>query len=81
VIGLEIGRALHRLGVGVTLFGRLGHVGRWRHGARGVRARRTHSSASSGSKQPGRRTIERVGEARSRLSSRRRGRPHGESTS
>ena len=27
VIGLELGQALHRLGVDVTLFGRLGHVG------------------------------------------------------
>lgn len=41
VIGLELGQALHRLGVDVTLFGRLGHVGPFSDPALKVYARRT----------------------------------------
>jgi dihydrolipoamide dehydrogenase len=41
VIGLELGQALHRLGVDVTLFGRLGHVGPFSDPALRAYARRT----------------------------------------
>ena len=41
VIGLELGQALHRLGVDVTLFGRLGHVGPFSDPALKAYARRT----------------------------------------
>jgi dihydrolipoamide dehydrogenase len=41
VIGLELGQALHRLGVDVTLFGRLGHVGPFGDPALKAYARRT----------------------------------------
>jgi dihydrolipoamide dehydrogenase len=41
VIGLELGQALHRLGVEVTLFGRLGHVGPFTDPALRAYARRT----------------------------------------
>ena len=41
VIGLELGQALHRLGVDVTLFGRLGHVGPFSDPALRTYARRT----------------------------------------
>ena len=41
VIGLELGQALHRLGVDVTLFGRLGHVGPFSDPALQAYARRT----------------------------------------
>jgi dihydrolipoamide dehydrogenase len=44
VIGLELGQALHRLGVDVTLFGRLGHVGPFSDPALRAYARRTFES-------------------------------------
>ena len=52
VIGLELGQALHRLGVDVTLFGRLGHVGPFSDPALQAYARRRSSASSSSKRMP-----------------------------